>query len=184
MAGGIDDGVPATAHKGVEIAVAVADEMVALTHELGIADRVDWLGFVDDVPDQLSRLDILVHASITPEPFGQVVIEGFAAGTVVVAADGGGPREIVRPETDGLLCPAGDVDAYAAALSRLRSDPALRQRLTSAARERVCEFSPETVSGLVMGVYEHTLARRATRARLAGIRRWFGRPLPARRNAG
>ena len=61
-------------------------------------------------------MDMLVHASITPEPYGQVIVEAMHAGLPVIAASGGGPSEIVTDGVDGLLYPPGDVDVLCAAL--------------------------------------------------------------------
>jgi glycosyltransferase involved in cell wall biosynthesis len=98
-------------------------------------------------------MDVAVHASIVPEPFGQVVVEAMAAGLPVVAVDGGGPAEIVTHELDGLLYPAGDVDVLAARLRRLAADAPLRARLGQAARRRAEEFTSDSVVERLMGVY-------------------------------
>ena len=124
-----------------------------LAEELGIADRVEWRGFVEDIPRELARFDVLVHASRVAEPFGQVVLEAFAAGIAIVAADDGGPQEIIRNEHDGLLCPPGDVASFAAALTRLREDGNFRTRIAAAGHERSKEFSPSAVVPRVMEVY-------------------------------
>ena len=90
---------------------------------LGIESHVSFLGFQSDIPQQLRQLDILVHASTTPEPFGQVVVEGMLAGLPVIATDGGGVREIITHGQTGLLVPCGDVDALAESLQRLLDRP-------------------------------------------------------------
>ena len=61
------------------------ERLRVLAATLGIADRVVWRGFRDDVDAELRELDILVHCSVTPEPFGQVVVEGMAAGLLFAA---------------------------------------------------------------------------------------------------
>lgn len=92
--------------------------------ELGLAERVHFTGFRDDVPDVLQALDIVVHASVRPEPFGRVILEGMALGKPVVAADAGGVPEIIEDGKSGWLVPPGDVDALAARLRRILSEPA------------------------------------------------------------
>ena len=67
-------------------------------------------------------MDVFVHASISPEPFGQVVVEAMLAGVPVVAAAAGGRAEILTDGVNGLLYPAGDVEALAEALRRLRGN--------------------------------------------------------------
>jgi glycosyltransferase involved in cell wall biosynthesis len=102
-----------------------------------------------------------VHASRIPEPFGQVVVEGMAAGAAVVATRGGGPSELVRDGVDGLLVASDDVASMAAALRRLAGDAAERQRLGEAARARVTELTDPTVIGAaVAAVHDRVAARR------------------------
>lgn len=133
--------------------------LAALAGELGMSDRVEFRGFVEDVPTVLSETDVLVHASIIPEPFGQVVVEGMAAGLSVIAAAAGGPLEVVTDGVDGLLTPPGDVDALAIALRRLRDDPELCRRLGSAALETSKAYAPERVAELIEEAYARILGR-------------------------
>jgi glycosyltransferase involved in cell wall biosynthesis len=109
-----------------------AGRLPALAESLGIRDRVSFTGFRDDVPDCLAAMDVVVHASVTPEPFGLAIVEAMAAGTTVVASDAGGAREIVTPGTDGLLTPPGDHEALATALLHLCDDPEFRDALAAA----------------------------------------------------
>ncbi|MBB3676993.1 glycosyltransferase family 4 protein [Modestobacter versicolor] len=125
---------------------------------LGLRDRVELTGFVTDVFGVLSGLDVLVHASTIPEPFGQVVLEGLAAGVPVVATREGGPGEILTDHVDGLLHDAGDVDQLAAALRELQADPALRARLTQAGLARVLDFSPQSIGAQVLAVYAELIS--------------------------
>lgn len=135
-------------------------QLRTLTVELGLGDRVTFVGFAEHVESELALLDILVHASVVPEPFGQVVVEGMAAGLAVIASAAGGPLEIVTPERDGLLVPPGDVTALAAALRRLSGDPALRDRLGQAATIRARDFGPGPIGERVQELYRDVLATR------------------------
>lgn len=78
---------------------------------LGLEQGVTFLGHVDDVNQLLESHDVLLHCSVVPEPFGQVVVQGLGAGLAVIATDAGGPKEIISHGFDGLLYPSGDVDA-------------------------------------------------------------------------
>jgi len=127
---------------------------------LGLEDRVEFRGFRDDVMVELRTMDIVVHASIVPEPFGQVIVEAMAAGVPVIAADAGGPAEIVTDGIDGLLYPPGDVPALANSMRTLADDPVLRDRLQCAARRRARDFAPERVASQVMDVYRSVVATR------------------------
>ncbi|QMU97412.1 glycosyltransferase family 4 protein [Microbacterium esteraromaticum] len=102
--------------------------------ELGVADRVNFLGHVDDIAPLLASWSITVQYSMRPEPLGQNVLQCLAAGTALVTADEGGPVEWVHHEQNGLRVAPRDVDALSAALRRLADDPQLRMRLGRAAR--------------------------------------------------
>jgi glycosyltransferase involved in cell wall biosynthesis len=132
---------------------AYADSLVAQAARLGIVDRVEFRGFRSDIEREMDALHVVVHASVVPEPFGQVVVEAMAAGRAVVATSTGGPAEIIETERDGLLYPAGDVDALAALLRRLDAEPDLRERLGTAATARAADFDPALVGSAVRDVY-------------------------------
>ena len=126
---------------------------------LGLAGRVKFLGFTRDVVGELRKLDVLVHASTTGEPFGQVIVEGMAVGLPVVASRGGGVPEIITDGENGLLTPMGDAPALAAALLSLLGDPALAQRLGRAGYEHVRSgFRASRGAGQVADIYQAILA--------------------------
>lgn len=107
----------------------------------GLAERVHLHGHVDDVVARLAQHDAVLHTSVRPEPFGQVIVEAMAQGRPVVVTDAGGAAEIVTDGRDGLRVPPGDVGMLAASIVRLADDPALRRRLGAAAHERAADFS-------------------------------------------
>ncbi len=132
----------------------------ARAEEPDLAGSVELLGFCADVPACLVALDVLVHASVTGEPFGQVVIEGMAAARPVVATAGGGIPEIVVDGESGLLVPMGDATGMADAIVRLLADPALRRALGEAARARVVDrFTVQQTARGVEAVYDQMLGR-------------------------
>jgi glycosyltransferase involved in cell wall biosynthesis len=98
---------------------------------LGIAGRVRFLGWRDDVAGLLAAADFLVCPS-RREPLGNVVIEAWASGRAVLAAAAAGPGELIRDGESGLLVPVDDAASLAAAMRRLAGDPALRARLAAA----------------------------------------------------
>ncbi len=130
-----------------------ANGLVAQAARLGVADRVDFRGFKSDVEAELDALHVVVHASVVPEPFGQVVVEAMAAGRAVVATSAGGPAEIIEAGHNGLLYPAGDVDALAALFRRLDAEPDLRAALGAEAIVRAADFDPAIVGPAVLEVY-------------------------------
>jgi glycosyltransferase involved in cell wall biosynthesis len=126
-------GAPLFAEKAYE------EELRALVKTLGVEHAVEFTGFRTDISQIVSELQILAHASITGEPFGQVVIEGMIAKKPVVATRGGGIPEIVVDGVTGILVPMGDREAMAAGISRLLGDPALAARMGRAGHARVLE---------------------------------------------
>lgn len=87
-----------------------------LAGELGIADRVFFLGIREDVPEILRALDMLVHPPTAPEPFGRSIAEAQACGVPIIASDGGAARELLVHMTSGLLVEPGYVYGLADAM--------------------------------------------------------------------
>jgi glycosyltransferase involved in cell wall biosynthesis len=141
-----------------------AEQLSALIERLKISEDVDRRGFREDIWNELSRLDILVHASVTPEPFGQVVLEGMAAGLPVITTTEGGPAEFVEHGITALQVPARDEVALAEALTLLATDRDLRIRLGAAAHAKAAESTPVHASQTLMELYESVLARHRRRA--------------------
>lgn len=127
-----------------DVAVAVVGDgpqrtaLTAQAERLGLAARVTFLGWRDDVAAELARVDALVLPS-RAEGLPLVVLEAMLAGVPVLATDVGGVRECLEPEQTGLLVPPEDAGALAKALRRLLGDAELRARLAAAARERALE---------------------------------------------
>ena len=133
-----------------------AGELKARSVELGLEDVVEWRGFRSDVEAELAELDVLVHCSTIPEPFGMVVVEGMAAGLPVIATDIGGPTEVIHDGTDGLLVAPNDPGAIAAAVTRLRTGD-LADRLGDAAQRSAARFAPEIAGAEVESLYDRIL---------------------------
>lgn len=110
------------------------DQLEDLARTLGVADRVAFTGIVTDVPAAWRALDIAVHASTLPEPFGMVIAEAMSCARPTVVACAGGAAEIMTDGVDAVGYPPGDDGALAFALSGLLADPAARARLAGAAR--------------------------------------------------
>ena len=102
--------------------------------ELGIQDRVVFLGWVEDMSAFYRACDLACIPS-RAEPFGRTAIEAFAVGTPVVASAVGGLQDIVEDGETGLLVPYGDEEALAGSLQRLLRTPDLRQTLRANARQ-------------------------------------------------
>lgn len=132
----------------------------ALVEKLGLRGRVHFSGFQTHSRDFLNELDVLVHASIAPEPFGRVVLEAMACGIPVVATTGGGIDEFVRDGHSGLLVQPGNVDEMASAVQRLLDDPQFSETLVSHARATFLQdFTIERHRENILKVYASLLDR-------------------------
>jgi glycosyltransferase involved in cell wall biosynthesis len=110
-------------------------ELKQTAHSLGVADRVGFTGFVADPAPAIRSLDIVVHASTQPEPFGLVIAEAMACGKAVIVSGSGGSSEIVQDGVNALTHQPGDSVALAGLIHQLAVSPRLRAQLGSAARE-------------------------------------------------
>ena len=129
-------GAPVYRTRGSQWSQAELTRMVA---DLGLQARVGFSGLVDDMPAAYRALDIVVHASTRPEPFGLVIVEAMASGRAVVVAPTGGAAELFVDGEHALAAESGNAAALAAALRRLIADPAGRVELGRRARAHVLE---------------------------------------------
>jgi N-acetyl-alpha-D-glucosaminyl L-malate synthase BshA len=106
-----------------------------LVEELGLADRVHFVGVVDEVAPLLSAADLLLLPSET-ESFGLVALEAMASSVPVVASRVGGLPEVVEHGVTGYLAPVGDVEAMAEFSLKILADCETRKRFGEAARAR------------------------------------------------
>jgi glycosyltransferase involved in cell wall biosynthesis len=126
-----------------------------LVKELGLEDRVIFTGYRSDVPYLMNCMDVVVHASVRPEPFGMVIIEGMLMGKPVVATKAGGPLDIVLDGETGFLVEPADPPALAEKIMLLLSRPDLRESMGSKGRARIVEhFSSARHAGQIAAVYE------------------------------
>jgi glycosyltransferase involved in cell wall biosynthesis len=134
-------------------------ELESLARELGLGEAVRFTGYCDNVADAYAGLDVAVHASTEPEPFGRTAIEAMAAGVPVIAAAAGGMLEVVEDGRSGRLTAPGDTGALARAMLELRRDGGLRRALAEAGRRRTAErFSEAAVARQMERVYAEMLA--------------------------
>lgn len=133
-------------------------ELEDLVRRLGLSKYVEFLGRRSDIPEILSRLDVLVLATTTQEGFGRVIIEAFAAGVPVVATSVGGVTEIIRDGDNGLLVPPGDSQAMGEAIVRLLKDRQLSGELAQRARKDAEEkYTLDKMVNDTVKVYEEAL---------------------------
>ena len=133
-------------------------EIRAQATALELDDCVEFTGFRQDIPQRIDQLDVLVHASTTGEPFGQVITEGMIAGKPVVATHGGGVPEIVVHGVTGLLVPMGDANEMAEAICWLLENLEQASIMGEAGRERALNhFTVDKTAPLLEEVFEEVL---------------------------
>lgn len=132
-----------------------AEELRASAARLGLAGRVGFTGFVEDAASAIRALDVLVHASTEPEPFGLAIVEGMACGRSVVASRAGGAAEILEGCEAALVGHApGDADDLSIQIGRLAESAELRARLGRAGRLVAEErFDRARLAEVLAGVY-------------------------------
>jgi glycosyltransferase involved in cell wall biosynthesis len=149
------------------------EELAESVRRRGLEGRVIFTGHQEDMPAAFQALDVLVHAS-DREPFGRVLIEAGAAALPIVAYASGAVEETIAHGSTGLLVPASDVGALAAALRRLTADAALRRRLGRAAREKVCaDFDAGRIVRAIESLFTAVLEGQALHP--SGVARGLGR---------
>ncbi len=116
------------------------DRLRKMVDEFGLHDRVQFLGFRDDIPVLMSLVDVVVHASTSAEPFGRVIVEGMLARTPVVASNGGGAAEIINHGKTGFLFEPGDVAGLSKVLGQITRDKEGVQRMSEAALEEALDY--------------------------------------------
>jgi glycosyltransferase involved in cell wall biosynthesis len=135
--------------RGVDVTLEVAGtpfpgyewyetELRELAATRGIADRVEFTGYVTPSSVAFDRADIVLAPSIR-EPFGNAVVEAMLAQRPVVAAAAGGHTESIRDRQTGVLVPPEDPRAVADAVQALLADPEAATQIARAARESALE---------------------------------------------
>ncbi len=131
----------------------------ALADELRLADHVRFMGPVPDAAVALAAADVLAHTSLSPEPFGLVMLEAMAVGRPVVTPAAGGGLEIVAHGETGLHYAPGDEAALEQALLTLLDDAVQAERMGAAGRERVAvRFNLDQFVGEMSRFYQDLLA--------------------------
>ncbi len=105
-----------------------------------LSRHVVFTGFRYDIPDIISVLNILVHTSVAPEPFGRVILEGMVFSKPVIATAHGGPLEIIEDGTSGFLVPPDDPIALTQKIDYLIAHPDIAKKVGQTARKRVEEY--------------------------------------------
>ncbi len=134
------------------------ENLETLAQRLGVKPRVRFLGWRDDVPALLAACDVFVCPS-RHEPLGNVVLEAWARGKPVVAADAVGPGMLIRQMENGILVPVDDADALASAIRAVFEDDELRAQLGREGRAAFeADYSEKVVVAKYIAFFESLLA--------------------------
>ena len=138
------------------------EDAARLTRELGLQERVDFLGWqsMEELNDLYRWCDMVVVPSVWPEPFGLVGLEAFSHGKPVVGFDVGGIPEWLDHEHTGLLVPVGDVEGLTQAMEKLLCDPELCARMGESGRAEINgRFSMDVAAGKLLSLLENHIRR-------------------------
>lgn len=113
------------------------DNLKKYIEEENLENNVLFTGYRKDMAACINALDIFVHASIEPEPFGRVILEGMALGKPIIATNIGGVPEIIIDGVTGILVPPNDFEAMANAISCFLEKPKLTKTMGDKAKERL-----------------------------------------------
>lgn len=134
------------------------EELKQFAKELGIESDVFYLPFQLDMPRVYQALDIVVHASTQPEPFGLTIIEAMASGKAVISTATGGAAELFEHGIEAIALPRCDAAALAQALEEVIADHTLRKSLGEKARQAACSrFDRRQVPSRLQHVYSQLL---------------------------
>jgi len=124
------------------------------TEELGIADKVHFLGRREDMPEVFASIDILVQPSLN-EGLPISVLEGMASGCTVIASRVGALPTVIEDGTSGVFVPPGDSQSLSQAILRVGNDPTLQAELGGNAQRRVQSlFSAQEMARKYLSIYE------------------------------
>jgi glycosyltransferase involved in cell wall biosynthesis len=137
------------------------DELKRTAKSFGVQNRVGFLPFQDDPCNVYRCLDVVVHASTRPEPFGLTIAEAMSVGRPVVVAAAGGATELFEDGKDAIGYSPGNPEALSNAIERLLHDTDLRHRLGAASRRTaITTFSLNRFNREIAAVFNGTLRRR------------------------
>ena len=129
--------------------------------ELELGQRVGFTGYIEDASSVMRSLDIVVHASTQPEPFGLVIAEAMACGRALIASNAGGAAEIIKPGTDSLAHQPCDFKELADCIVKLATDRGLRERLGENGRLKArSQFDRARLATQIAPIYQEALSQK------------------------
>jgi glycosyltransferase involved in cell wall biosynthesis len=133
------------------------DELLGLRKKLGLDDRVQFLGFINNPAEFLSNLDIFLSSSIS-EGLPLSAIQGMVAKLPMIATRCGGYEGLITDEKNGLLVEVGRPEVIADAIEKVATDPGLQEKLSENARKHaVSTFDIQVMLNAYGQVYDRLL---------------------------
>ncbi|WP_328858756.1 glycosyltransferase [Williamsia herbipolensis] len=118
------------------------DQLKIKVSEMSLEHSVFFDGHVNDVYGSLAKVNCLVHSSIIPEPFGQVIVQGMAMGLPVIAAREGGPMETIQHRENGILYEPRNAAALSAAMFEIIENKVLASEIGRNALAESAKYAP------------------------------------------
>jgi glycosyltransferase involved in cell wall biosynthesis len=144
------------------------ESLKQLSRDLGLEGRVGFTGFIEDSPSLMRSLDLVVHASTRPEPFGLVITEAMASGRAVVVSAAGGAAEIASFCDSVATYEPGNVLALASLLETLARDDSRRKSAGEFGRRCAEKYFDQIRLGEQFGeLYQTLISTRSPRMTVA-----------------
>lgn len=126
--------------------------------DLGLTDRVHFVGFRSDVPNLMSACDVVAHTSTLPEPFGRVIVEGMLCEKAVIVSAAGGAVELINHGETGWTVIPGDSHELAKAIQYCLENPSHCKEVATRAKQNACDrFNVHEINQEVVNVLKSIL---------------------------
>jgi len=138
-------------------------KLISICKDLDIEDNVIFTGFQNNPIDYMNLMDIVVHTSVEPEPFGIVLLEAMFLAKPLISTTIGGPAEIVVNGESGLLVEPGKPELLAEAVDKLLSNPIYAKEIGQHGNRRLHEeFTIQENAEKTMIIYDEVFGQRVT----------------------
>ena len=118
-----------------------------LARELDLSDRVHFLGHQENIPAYMAICDIVIHTSITPEPFGRIIVEGMLSKKPIIATNLGGVTEIIDQNLNGILIEPNDPKLLADKIQYLLENKKIAQEISNKGYQKaISNFTSESTN--------------------------------------
>ncbi len=123
--------------------VLFKDRLIEKIDKYGLGEKIIFTGYRPDVPDLINALDIQINASIKPDPFPHVILEGLSLGNVIIATNLGGARESIEDGVSGFLISHNNPKEFAERIMNVLSNNDVSNKIQAGATNRIPLFSIE-----------------------------------------